>query len=44
MRDTLISAFIVYPFIVNLISMLAGVVLFLLLAVLRRKRRGKSSK
>ncbi len=43
MRDALISAFIVYPFIVNLISAAAGVVLFVLLIILRRKRHGKGS-
>ncbi len=43
MRDTLISAFITYPFVVNLISAAAGAALFVLLVFLRRKRRGKGS-
>lgn len=44
MRNNLLVAFILYPFIVNLISVVAGASLMFLLLILRRRRHGKASK
>lgn len=41
MRHNLLVAFVVYPFIVNMISVIAGSLLFFLLMILRRRRHGK---
>ena len=44
MRDMLIDVFIVIPFITNLVSLISGVLLWVWLIFLRRKRRGLHSK
>lgn len=44
MRYDLLVAFLLYPVIVNLVSVIAGVLLFFLQKTLRRKRYGKAAK
>ena len=44
MRDTLITIFIVIPFITNLVSLGSGILLWVWLIFLRRRRRGLRSK
>ena len=44
MRDDLMLLFILYPFVVNFVSIVAGLALFLVLTGLRRKRHGKATR
>lgn len=44
MRYQILIAFVLYPFIVNCVCIVAGLLLYFLLRFLRRRRHGKTSK
>lgn len=44
MKDVLIQIFILIPFILNGVSLIAGMLLYLWLMLQRRKRRGQRDK
>lgn len=44
MREGILIIFLLYPFVVNLISLIAGALLYFVLKGVRRKRHGKASK
>lgn len=43
-KEGILMIFLLYPFIVNAICLIAGILLYFLLKIIRRKRHGKASR